>query len=542
VKFHSLLFIATLAFFVAPVRAQAPAQADVPAPILPDRPDAKSPGGDRDLLGPSFESISAGIGFRAPAGCKELKGGSGDEIVQYTNEQRRWLLKVNRLRFDKPLPMTYHKNDKNGPDINGLFEETVDRIKTDSPGIEIFRQEIVHQNDLDMGLLAGRTSVGVENNLVLIALVRKTPGPGAPDAAHIYYAFNFTAAGIARDAKDAPLDKDKNVVDAVDMFNQLMDSVRLLDQSSVRQDQDDRLIRTRSLFVNLTETKLRNALVREQWLRLIKGGKDIGYTYIVEETSVDLPRMNARTGGVQAGGVEGVLVGVRSRTLPESGIQADTESWMWTSFDRRHEKFTNFAIVRNATTGNEGFSEIGSYDAQIRVVQDEDLQKGQQGLGKDRKGIDANQPAVRQVEVRNLEVQYKGKGRTGEPFSQQLPAWYLPQALGHLVPRLVAKMEPKSYLFAVYNSDRRAVMNRYVDVLPETTVELDGKQVRAIPVMDHLGLEGALTTHYVSKSGQYLGSISKETGITILPTDASTLEKMWKDANLTRPGAVDPGK
>ena len=225
-KFYLLLFNATLLFLVAPVWAQVPAQPEVPSPVLPDRPDAKAPGGDRDLLGPTFESITAGIGFRAPAGCKEEKRGSGDEIVQYTNEQRRWLLKVNRLRFDKALPMTYHKDNKNGPDINGLFEETVDRIKTDSPGIEIFRQEIVHQNDLDIGLLAGRASVGVENNLVLIALVRRTPGPRMPDAAHIYYTFNFTAAGIN---KDAPLDKDKNVVDAVDMFSQLMDSVRLLD-------------------------------------------------------------------------------------------------------------------------------------------------------------------------------------------------------------------------------------------------------------------------------------------------------------------------
>ena len=514
---------------------QAP-PSDVPAPVLPDRPDAKLPGGDKDLLGPTFESVAAGIGFRAPAGCKEDRHGIGDEIVQYSNDAKKWQLKVNRLRFDKPIPMTYHKQDKNGPDINGLFEETVDRIKTESSNIEIFRQEIVHQNGLDMGLIAGRTSVGAEHNLLLIALVRKSPIDATQDAAHIYYTFNFTAGGFA---KNGAMEKDTNVVESVDMFMQLLDSVRLLDQSSIRQDQDDRLIRTRGLFVNLTETKLRNALVKEQWLRLMREGKDIGYTYIVEEVAQDLPRAGGRAGGTQAGGQDGIRIGVRSRTTPDSGIQVDAESWMWTSFDRRHEKFTNFAIVKNATTGTEGFSEIGSYDAQIRLVHDDDLQKGQQGLGKDRKGVDANQPEVRQVEVRTLEVQYKGKGRTGEPFSQQLPAWYLPQAIGHLLPRIVAKMEPKTYLFAAYNSDRRVVMNRYVDVLPETTVELDGKQIKAIPVSDHLGLEGPVTTHYVNRNGQYLGSISKDSGITILPTDAATLEKMWKDANLTRPGAVE---
>jgi hypothetical protein len=510
--------------------------ADAPAPVLPDRPDAKAPGGDKDLLGPTFESVAAGIGFRAPAGCKEDRRGIGDEIVQYSNEPKRWLLKVNRLRFDKPIPMTYHKNDKNGPDINGLFEETVDRIKTESPNIEIFRQEIVHQNGLDLGLIAGRAGVGAENNLVLIALVRKSPADATNDAAHIYYSFNFTAAGVG---KNGPMEQDKGVVEAVDMFMQLLDSVQLLDQTAVREDQNQRLYRTRSLFVNLTETKLRNALVKEQWLRLMRDGKDIGYSYIVEEVAQDLPRTGGRAGGTQAGGEDGVRVGVRSRTMPESGVQVDTETWMWTSFDRHHEKFTNFALVKNATTGNEAFSEIGSYDAQIRLVRDDDLEKGQQGLGKDKKGVDESQPQVRQTEVRTLEVQYKGKGRTGEPFSMRLPAWYMPEALGHLLPRIAAKMEPKNYLFAVYNSDRRVVMNRYIDVLPETSVELDGKKVRAIPVTDHLGLEGPVTTHYLSKNGQYLGSISKDSGITILPTDAATLEKMWKDANLTRPGEVE---
>jgi len=149
---------------------------------------------------------------------------------------------------------------------------------------------------------------------------------------------------------------------------------------------------------------------------------------------------------------------------------------------------------------------------------------------------------VRQVEVQRLDVQYKGKGRTGEPFSQQLPPWYLPEAISHLLPRIVAKLPPKGYVVGVYNSDRRAVMMRYVDVLPEATVELDNKKVRAIPVNDRLGLEGPVTTHYISPKGEYLGSINKENHITILPADAATLQTMWKDVDLTRPAAVEPGK
>jgi hypothetical protein len=75
----------------------------------------------------------------------------------------------------------------------------------------------------------------------------------------------------------------------------------------------------------------------------------------------------------------------------------------------------------------------------------------------------------------------------------------------------------------------------------EQEVTLGGKQVMAIPVADRIGLEGAVTTHYVSAAGQYLGSASPDSKIEILPSDAATLEQLWKNVDLTRPGAVpDP--
>ena len=51
-----------------------------------------------------------------------------------------------------------------------------------------------------------------------------------------------------------------------DTFNQVTETIRLLDQTSIREDQDRRLFRTRSLFVNLTEPRIRQSLVPEQWL------------------------------------------------------------------------------------------------------------------------------------------------------------------------------------------------------------------------------------------------------------------------------------
>ena len=66
--------------------------------------------------------------------------------------------------------------------------------------------------------------------------------------------------------------------------------------------------------------------------------------------------------------------------------------------------------------------------------------------------------------------------------------------------------------------------------------------LHAIPIRDRLGLEGSVTTHYITPEGDYLGSINPDSKIVIVPTDAPTLQKMWKDVNLTRPSDVEvPG-
>ena len=46
------------------------------------------------------------------------------------------MLTVNRLDFNPPVEMTIHKSKTGGKehDENGLFEETVDRLKNEQPG------------------------------------------------------------------------------------------------------------------------------------------------------------------------------------------------------------------------------------------------------------------------------------------------------------------------------------------------------------------------------------------------------------------------
>lgn len=528
------------------------AQTTQPAPVLPDRPDVarNNAAGEGDLASP-FESLASGISFRPPAGWKEVRHRGGSEVVQYLDEANRRSLVVNRLAFDPPVEMTMHKvfNPDGTPkrDENGLFEETIDRLKADTPGIQIDRQDVVQMPTpdgwtMDVGLLAGRYKVGTDNNIVMLALLRASPpDKRTASASRVYYSFNLNAV-IDKDLKPEELAENPRVRELAGMFNRVLETVKLLDQSPIRDEQNRRLFATRSLFVNLTPERVTKALQKEQWLRLIRDGKDIGYSYVVEETARDLPR-GAQI-DAQSSGPEGVLIGVRTRSIPGSGLQVDAESWMWSSFDRKFEKWTNFSLLKNPAKPevDDRLSEIGSVNTQVKLVRErvgsKELAPGER-FGRGRDQVDPNQPAMRQAEISTLEVFSKGKARGGpQQITRQLAPWYLPQAMGHLLPRLAAGPVPKQYMFAVFNSDEHELIHRYVDVDLETSVELGGRTVRAIPVRDRIGLEGSTTTHYVSPQGKYLGSVNKDSNITILPTDRATLESMWKNADLSRPAAV----
>src|SRR5688500_18549312 len=84
-------------------------------------------------------------------------------------------------------------------------------------------------------------------------------------------------------------------------------------------------------------------------------------------------------------------------------------------------------------------------------------------------------------------------------------------------------------------------MMRYVDVGTEQEVALGGERVRAVPITDRLGLEGSPTIHYIEPAtNRYLGSVNNDSKISILPTDAATLQKKWANADLTRPKPAAP--
>ena len=99
-----------------------------------------------------------------------------------------------------------------------------------------------------------------------------------------------------------------------------------------------------------------------------------------------------------------------------------------------------------------------------------------------------------------LDVAYAKGPHQDKPTDTKLPPYYLPQALGQLLPRLVPT-EPAQYLFAFYVSGSRNVLRRYIDVGGMTDVELDGDKVRGIAIGDRIGVDSSPTVHYVSAVG-----------------------------------------
>jgi hypothetical protein len=153
---------------------------------------------------------------------------------------------------------------------------------------------------------------------------------------------------------------------------------------------------------------------------------------------------------------------------------------------------------------------------------------------------DKRQPWVQEKDDYKLNVQYSLSYGDMDPVDRPLPPWYLPQGLSLMLPRLLPATEAKSYLVAGYVGSIREVMKRYVDVGAEQVVTLNGQQVRAIAITEHFGLQGAVTTHYVDRKGNWLGTRNAATKVSVLPSDKATLTQIWATQELQLDQQAEP--
>jgi hypothetical protein len=512
------------------------------------------------LLGSPFEDQAAGISLRIPAGCHRARStGVGDDIGQFGDEKRQWQLKITRITRPHPTFLTT-STDNFGKPVVGLLDQTVAGLRKALSGCIILRQDLTNIRDgspkqkNNVGMLAVRYSAAGNHYLTQQAIIQ------AGD--RLFYLLALTTPGSEALGDAADNDPIERV--AVDTFRQMLDSVRLLDTVRIHQDQVDRLVRTRSLMVNWTSTKLHSILIGEQWLRMVRDGKDVGYSYITEQTAAGVPRPltleEVKAGKsdrdlVQPG--DGILIGVRARMLdpiqdvapnekPKGPVQVDSASWLFVTTDRKLEDWSRVLVVDDGSLGKDGkptknqIEEFGSSNSQTIRSFDKDRFPGTK--------LDPHQPAIKIRDQYTLDVTTVGQSGQAEPVNRDLPGWYLPQAMGQLILRLVplhaeldfnGQPKPRRYLFATYVPEVREVMHRYIDVGDEQQVNFAGKTIQAIPITDRLGWHGSITTHYLSPTGDYLGSENKESRTLMLPSDGEALMAIWKNANLTRPGAVE---
>jgi hypothetical protein len=358
----------------------------------------------------------------------------------------------------------------------------------------------------------------------------------------LYYVFSLTTPS----AKQGDPAADPEEVLAARTFMAMLDTIQLLDRSWIKTDQVNRLYRTRALFTDWNDKggkRIKEALVPEQWLRILRNGKDVGYTYQAEEF-VEGRNVKNNPGRLR----DGILVSVRTRTV-DGNNQLDLGLQMFTSMDRKHEdwaQITNVIAAKGLPAEEKvqnmefGFSEIHVTHVLDRgAVRDPKFDPAKEA---DPNLRDPKNPILRDVETYSLAVDRATQGRNANNKSEKhTPSpWYIPQAIGSMLPRLLPLNRPVTYLFQSYVSDEHEAILRYVDVGFEKEVMLNGKKVRAVPISDRIRIDGNPMIHYMSPEGVYLGSVNEELKLMLLPTDEATLKKIWITPDLTKPQIERP--
>jgi hypothetical protein len=478
------------------------------------------------------------VSFQPFKDAKQIERMVPAEILRFAQDQKKWALVFDKAELPAPIPLRDTRTAA-GVDQPGYLTAAVNLIRSTDQTADILRTDVLDTGDLRIGLIVAHVQIQGKHSLMQQALIEITP--------RLYYSIVMHAP-----APDKDLDKSPDVVEAAKVFKAIVDSIEPVDLSAVRQDQDERLFRTRALFVNWTRKALLAALRPEQMLRFRRQNDDgkweeIGYAYAVEEPANGLPRAGVAQAPVAPDTADGFRVGMRLRSMPEPGKTVDIESWMFVTFDRRHEVWSNVSILRNpaspiAKEREVWATEVGASDIEKQRVFGGGMRPGDfkevDQMNRNRQGDDPEVVPFREVERYKLMVRSESRSAVAQPLERVLPPFYLPQALGTLLPRLLPLNNPTGYLFATYSSDTRQVMLRYVDVGIEQNVALNDKTFRAIPITERLGADGPKTIHYMSATGEYLGSVNEEQKLQIVPTTRQELVNLWRDADLSKPADV----
>jgi len=513
------------ALLVLGALAQKTFSQEVPAATAPVLPPATQPAADaQHYLGKPIRSPEYGIVFGIPTSCKVVERGLPDVVGEYVDDDKHWVIRVDRVILRKPLPLSVHA-DETLHATPGVLEGVQDQIAK-LPHSDLARKDVLRINNLNIGVLFARYQTIKGDPWTVQKAVVEAPTMGQ----QVYYLLEFTAP-----------DDDEPTLAGV--FDAMVHSVQLLDTRAIREDQEDRLFNTHLLFVDWKgaagEARIRKVLQDQQWMRIIQDGQDTGYTCVLQQCPAD-PR-NSKPG-------DRIRIGIATRMIPKKGALMNAVTWMTCTLDRKHETWsTTFDANDEQAKKTDHYTELGVSDEVDKPVVEASPAPKDSAEVKDH---EQNNISLRQV--RTVTVTAMRNKTPRDKFAQQTPAWYCPQAISLLLPRLLPLNPPKKYLVAIYDNGAASdgtgrIVGRYLDVLPVATVTFNGKQQLATIINDRVTLQGAVTSHYFALDGTYLGSESKIDDADgnphvsmIVPSDETTLRQVWPQYAVDKPAEAAP--
>jgi len=534
-------FFALFPVFILTICTAIPAQtfpADTAAP--PTTEPATEPAIHKtDLLGPAFTSHVHGIQFRPPLNSVQIDKPAPDSIAEFNRDDYDWQLKAWSTRLQRSLPLSIHK-DQYGNAQDGVMEVTLANIKQQTPGVQILRNEVINVGRVRVGVIAVRYENAAHDRRFTQQAIFEVPDTENK----LYYFLDLTGPGKPEGEPDDIVNPAEKL--AFDTFAQVIDSVTLLDRSTLVDFQKQSLYSSMGLFVLWnagSNAMIRSAVQSDQYRRIISDGQDIGYQHIVEEFD---PNLKAPETSL-------LKIGVRSRMVPGAMRNWDTETWMFSTADRKHEHWKTAARC-TSDRGKllDSFSQVGVSDEQTKafVIQNQNNPDG--SLLPSDEADPSHHGLQRNVDVetrRSLEVTTMHQQAQMMPFHLDVPVFYIPQAFSFILPEILP-LKPKPYMFATFvpNSPENStsasagnVMARYIEVLPIQHIKFHGQEFDAVPITDKITLDGPVTTIYMSIDGKFLGNTTtitsgdKTTTVDVLPTDSQTLSHLWSRPDLSGP-------
>ena len=522
--------------------AHAVAQDEAPPRIMSEDAEAQA-----DPTAPqTFRSIEAGLSLDLPPGQMTLGSELSDPtlLALVVNPDKAWRVELRSVPLPEAVALQSEELPEGGRRV-GLIELTASELERER-GADILRQDFTPLADADAGVIVSRYTSGPITYLQQEALV---------PVGEVRF-FRLTFISPAPIDPDAKLSESPEVREAVAAFTASLDSLKLIDQSALREEQERRLLATRPVLLDLSlPGKLARAAEPAQWWRVRRGGEDIGYAQVIEEPANALPD-NIRTAFTEEGRsdraadaatADGVRVGIALRLQTGSG-RIERRSWFYSARDLETADFReNNRLFRPGDIAEEAQDEQAvdeeADDAQAAIERGFNFTGGwvvgqlrtrnvPRVVERPRPGGLGVERLMDVVRQRQLDVTFTLDGEVqGDPMRRQLPDFYVPQAAEHLLPRLLAQRGAGQYMIAVYAPDRREIMSKYIDVGERQRLDTPGGEAAfVVPVDVRIGLAGTATRHFVEdQTWRWLGSDNPATDTQVIPSTRDAIDAIWTE-------------